>query len=707
MNINGGELFPSSSANSKETERAAELRSILRRANVEYYLDDAPSLSDYEYDQLFKELASLESKFPSLLTPDSPTQQVGYQQANVSNEAEAANYRVKVARFSPVQHREPMLSLDNALTPDELHQFFSRINSALSLSGDIELEYLIEYKFDGLAVELVYENGLLVLASTRGDGVVGEDITANILTIKSIPTKINFDKLSSTSKTLPSRIEVRGEVLLPIASFNALNEIRLKEGLPLFANPRNASAGSLRQLDERVTSSRPLEFYAYSISSPEPFPLIKQSDMLYLLGSLGFRVEKHEVIREVENIFACYERELTARDSLPFEIDGLVVKLNDINYQRLLGSKSRSPRWAIAFKFPPSEMSTRLLDITLQVGRTGVVTPVAELEPVIVGGVCIRRATLHNEEEIRRKDLKIGDIVLVRRQGDVIPAVVAAIPSRRTGNEIDFVMPQNCPVCNELLEKVEEDHVQLRCPNLLCPAKTLQRIKHFVSKGGFDIEHVGEKFISQLLENNLISAPSDLFRLEAKDILGLERMAEKSADNVLKSISAKKTISLSKYIYSLGIRHVGEQTAKVLAMEFGSLEELSSSTIERLENISDVGPVVAKSIYEYFRDPYEARMREEMKNLGVTVLSESVSAKAGDGVFDKQTIVLTGTLSNYSRDEVSKIIESLGGKISSSVSKKTSFVLAGSEPGSKVEKAEKLGVRVITESEFMKMIEDS
>jgi DNA ligase (NAD+) len=660
--------------------RLKALRELIEKANEDYYLKDSPKLSDEEYDLLFRELEDLEKEHPHLVSGDSPSRKVG----------------AKSERFSEVLHREPMLSLDNARNEKEFREFHKRVTEALD---DKHPEYLIEYKFDGLAIEIVYEGGLLRVASTRGDGVAGEDVTANVKTIKNIPHTI-------LSKNLPDLFEVRGEVILPIQDFNRLNEDRVAKGAPPFANPRNAAAGSLRQLDESITAQRPLQFFAYSLGSPEKLSHERQSEMLSWLKNTGFQVEKYFVTSDYSQISKAFATSLSERDRIPYEIDGLVVKVDRVEQQNILGAKSRSPRWAIAYKFPSREAVTRLLDIRVQVGRTGVITPVAELEPVKVGGVVVRRATLHNEEELKRKDLMIGDMVLIRREGDVIPAVVSTLVERRTGEERHFSMPERCPVCDETLVRVQEQDVQIRCPNSRCPAQALERLKHFVSRGGFDIDNIGEKLLKQLLENNLVASPADLFSLDVQTLAALDRMGQKSAENVYTSLQSRKHIPLHRFIYSLGIRYVGEQTAKVLARYAKSFSVLESLQTEELEEIPEIGPVVAKSIRSYFDDSDEQMMRSRMFELGVEIQPESESEGKENSALLGTTIVLTGTLIGMKRDEAKSLIEAHGGKVSSSVSKKTDFVLAGEDAGSKLEKAEKLGVPVISEDDLLKMIEE-
>lgn len=658
--------------------RINQLRKIINDANVDYYLNDSPKLTDEEYDKFFRELQNLEKEYPQFDSINSPTKTVG----------------TKPLKLGDVSHREPMLSLDNARNEKEFLDFNKRIIESLKEDAP---EYLLEYKFDGLAIEIVYEDGELKVASTRGDGFIGEDVTENVRTIKNVPKYINKSLLGK----LPRVFEVRGEVILPIDDFTRLNEQRLINEESPFANPRNAAAGSLRQLDSSVTASRPLTFFAYGLNSTGNLNIKSQSELLNLLSKLGFQVEKHLVTSDLNEAISYFKECLEIRDNLPYEIDGLVVKLNSMIDQNKLGLKSRSPKWAIAFKFPSKEAVSKLIDITVQVGRTGVVTPVAELKPVKVGGVIVRRATLHNEALLKSKDLRIGDMVLIRREGDVIPAVISSFPERRTGDEIQFKMPENCPVCNELLIRVQEQDVQIRCPNRACPAQVLERIKHFVSRGAFNIDNLGEKIIIQLLEKEIISNPSDLFGLDIDTISKLERMGLKSATNVYNSIQDSKYITLNRFIYSLGIRHVGEQTAKLLAKHTRSLENLQKISKEELESISDIGPIVADSIYSYFKDEDEAKLRDRMFELGVFIEEDASDNIQAD--FQGLTFVLTGTLPSLSREEAKSIIESRGGKVSSSVSKKTNYVLAGEDAGSKLDKALSLGLKVITEKEFLGM----
>lgn len=660
-------------------QRIDELCRLIEEANVNYYQLDNPTLSDAVYDKLFRELESLEAEFPDLSRDDSPTKRVGAKSK-------------KSTTFSPVRHRDPMLSLANALDREEAFEFDKRVRKLLG-TLESELSYLCEYKFDGLAVELVYEQGRLTVASTRGDGYVGEDITDNVRTIANVP------QVLSPTSAMPGVFEVRGEVVLAIASFEKLNQARLAQGESAFANPRNAAAGSLRQLDSRVTATRPLEFFAYSVSSPEKLRLESQDQVLEFLSSCGFTIqEKHFRAASIEEVLDHFEDLEEKRDSLPYEIDGLVVKVNSFELQQTLGVRSRSPRWAVAVKFAPREEFTRLLDISVQVGRTGTLTPVAELEPVNVGGVVVKRATLHNQQEIDRKDIRIGDTVIVRRQGDVIPAVVSVVTSKRTGKEKKYKIPSKCPVCGKDARPENEEDVAIRCANAHCPAKLTERLKHFVSRGAFDIDTLGEKLLDQLVSIGRLKSAADIFTLKAEEVAALERMAEKSAANLLAAIERSRSVSFSRFIYALGIRHVGQRTAKLLAQASGSLERLLSMQTEELELIEEIGPKVAQAVTDFFGDQEETEVVEELLTHGVLIdYAEIAEQEVSGGAFEGETVVLTGTLGSMSRDEAKQRIEGQGGKVTGSVSKSTTLVVAGEKAGSKLTKAEKLGIAVIDE----------
>jgi len=660
--------------------RIDELRELLTNANEAYYGLDEPILSDPEYDSLIRELRSLE-KDEDLQDATSPSDSIG---------------SAKRSPFSPVRHRVPMLSLDNALNEEEFVDFTKRLKELNPSQHD----FLIEYKFDGVAVELVYENGIFVEGSTRGDGEIGEDITENLFTVKSIPKTLPKDHILSSFK----RVEIRGEVVIPIRAFELLNEERLKNGQAVFANPRNSASGSLRQLDPEITKGRPLDFFAYALYADQMLPYVAQNDILEALKQAGFIVNQYTLASDLQAVIQEYRQRMQERENLPFEVDGLVIKVNSLNTQSLLGDKSRSPRWAIAFKFPPQEVTTKLLDISFQVGRTGVITPVAELEPIRVGGVIVKRATLHNEDEVKRKGLKIGDYVLIRRQGDVIPAVIKCFPDRRTGSEVDFQMLTKCPECDSVLEKEQEEDIQWRCINASCPSKRLERLKHFVSKGAFDIDNLGEKILELLIEHGLISNPADLFKLKKEMLVDLPRMGEKSAENIINAIQGSKKVPFNKFIYALGIRHVGVETAKSLAKYVGSISELENLDQEGLAGIDDIGPKVSKVIYDYFYSEIERKLREELFKLGVKIIYPERAVVSENSNVSGKVFVLTGTLATMSRDKAKEKIEELGGKVTGSVSKKTDYVVAGEEAGSKLKKAQELGVRVLGEGEFLEML---
>ena len=660
-----------------------ELREKIRYHNYRYYVLDDPEISDAEYDRLFRQLVELEQAHPELITPDSPTQRVGAE---------------PLEAFAQVTHRQPMLSLENAFGADELREFDGRVKRFLGRSSGIE--YTAEPKIDGLAVELVYENGKLVVASTRGDGYVGEDITANIKTILSVPLALMERK---NGRPIPELLEVRGEVYMEIEAFEKLNRERIERGLPPFANPRNAAAGSVRQLDPRVTAKRPLNMFCYGVGEVRGASFETQMELMMALQQWGLRVNRQyiKLCKSIEEAVKYCERLEKDREAFPYEIDGAVIKVNSIELQRRLGEKARSPRWAIAYKFQPNQETTRLIRIEVQVGRTGVLTPVAHLEPVEIGGVTVKRATLHNEEEIQKKDIREGDIVLVQRAGDVIPEVVMPIVSKRTGNEKKFQMPKNCPVCGaEVVRKPGE--VASRCPNPNCPAQIKEALKHFVSKGAMNIEGLGDKLITQLIEKDLVKEPADLYTLTKDDLLKLDKVADKAATNLLEAIEKSKKTTLAKFIYALGIRHVGEHIANVLAQHFGNIESLASATEEELMAIDEIGPEIAQSIVSYFEDEDNRRQLKRLLECGIQI--EAPSRPAKSPVAGK-TFVFTGTLSSMTRSQAKELVERLGGRVASSVSAATDYVVAGASPGSKLAKAREKGVTVLNEEEFLKLVE--
>jgi DNA ligase (NAD+) len=662
-------------------KRVAELRQALHRHNYLYYVLDQPEVSDAEYDRLMQKLTSLESAHPELIVPDSPTQRVGAR---------------PFEKFDTVVHTIPMLSLENAFSKEALIAFDERVRRFLKT--DEELLYTAEPKLDGVAVELVYENGRLIEASTRGDGYTGERITPNIRTIRTVPLVL----LDTTNTKIPSRLEVRGEVFIPVEAFKRLNKARLDMGEPLFANPRNAAAGSLRQLDSRITAKRPLEIFCYGVGVVTDIEFVSHWETLQALKALGCRVNPH--IRPhatLEDVIAYHKELLERRHAFPYEMDGIVIKVDDLVLQRRLGEKSRSPRWALAYKFPATQETTRVLTIDVQVGRTGALTPVAHLEPVSLGGVTVSRATLHNEDEIRKKDVRVGDMVLIERAGDVIPEVVKVVTTMRKGDEKPFKMPVACPVCKSPVLRLRGE-AAWRCVNANCPAQVKERIRHFASKGAFDIDGMGAKLVSQLVDRGLLKSYADTFFLDKKTLAGLHRMGEKSAQNLVDAIARSKAISLGRFIYALGIRHVGEHIAQVLARQFRTLDVLMSARDTDLVAVDEIGPQVSQSVLAFFDHPDNRRNIERMlKEAGVILLAQEASPEAP---LAGTTIVLTGALSSMTRAQAKARIEALGGKVSSSVSSKTTFVVVGKDPGSKLEQARKLGIEILDDAEFGEML---
>lgn len=661
--------------------RIADLRAEIRRHDHLYYVLDRPEITDAEYDLLYRELVKLETAHPNLATPDSPTQRVG---------------GAPLDRFEQVTHRIPMLSLENAFTDGDIAEFDDRVKRFLGLSASKEIAYVCEPKLDGLAVELVYENGTLTVGSTRGDGVVGENVTQNLKTVKNIPLRLEGDNP-------PELLEVRGEVFLPIAAFQRLNAQREEEGEPPFANPRNAAAGSLRQLDSRITARRPLTMFCYAPGELRGADFGSQGEFLSALRQLGLPVTS--LTRQVTGVAGvlAYYREMTEqRDTLPFEIDGVVVKVDSFPLQRELGEKSRSPRWAVAVKFPPRQAVTVIEDIVPSVGRTGVITPTANLRPVEVSGVTVSRATLHNWEEMERKDIRIGDTVIIERAGDVIPAVVKVLAEKRTGSERFLPIPAACPECGSEVVKIP-DEVAVRCMGLSCPAQIRESIIHFASRNAMDMEGLGEKYIEQLLRLGLAGNVADLYALTRDDFMKFDRMGEKLAENLLNAIEASKKRELSRFIFALGIRHVGEHTAKLLATAFGSIDNLTRATEEELLSIREIGPQVARSITTFFHNEGNREAIRRMVEAGV---EPTVEEKKVGGKFTGKTFVFTGSLTRFSRSEAQKMVENEGGHAAGSVSKKTDYVVAGAEAGSKLDKARQLGVTVLTEDQFLEMMEE-
>lgn len=660
-------------------QRIAWLSAEIERHNRLYYEQDMPEITDAEYDVLFRELQDLEEKFPDLARPDSPTKRVGGR---------------PLAKFSQVRHSTPMLSLENAFNEQDMLDFDDRIKRFLGLSSSAEISYVCEPKMDGVAVELVYRDGLLAIGSTRGDGVVGEDVTQNLKTIKDIPLRLE-------TAEAPELLTVRGEVFLPLEPFRKFNQEREESGEPPFANPRNAAAGSLRQLDSRITAKRPLSIFCYASGEVIGTEFQSQSHFLETIPTWRLPVNPlTRVLSGVQALLSYYREMMEKRDDLPYEIDGVVVKVDPFRMQRELGEKSRTPRWAIAWKFPPRQATTVVNDIVPQVGRTGVITPVAHLEPVNVSGVMVSRATLHNWEEMERKDIRKGDTVVVERAGDVIPAVVQVLAEKRQGGESSLPVPDSCPVCGGEVVRIPGE-VAVRCIGLACPAQLLERVKHFASRRAMDIEGLGEKFIEQLLALKLIKDVADIYTLREEEFMQFERMGKKLAENLLTAIENSKKRELSRLIFALGIRHVGEHTAKLLASAFGSMENLAKASEEELVSIREVGPQVASSIADFFKSEENLRVLERLQEAGV---SPTVEEKRVGGRFTGKTFVFTGALEKFTRDEAKKMVEREGGHAAGSVSKKTDYVVAGAEAGSKLEKAQQLGVKVLTEEEFLELM---
>ena len=658
--------------------RAAWLHREIERHNQAYYVLDAPQASDAQYDLLMRELLALEAKYPELITPESPTQRVG---------------AAPVTAFGSVTHAVPMLSLGNAFESEDVHAFDKRVADTLKaagkLSGTLQVDYFCELKLDGLALNLRYEQGALVQAATRGDGQTGEDVTSNIRTIKSIPLR-----LTGQPHEIPEVLEVRGEVFMNLADFDLLNEVQRVRGEKIFVNPRNAAAGSLRQLDPRITAQRPLRFFAYGWGDVGSLQLDKHSDMLDWMARLGLpvNVSQHIVAQGAADLLRYYEQVGLRRASLPYDIDGVVYKVNDLDAQRILGFVARAPRFAVAHKFPAQEAFTTLLDIEVQVGRTGAITPVARLSPVFVGGVTVTNATLHNEDEIRRKDVRVGDTVIVRRAGDVIPEVVGPVLEKRPAFAPQFVMVTACPVCGSAIERLEDEAIARCTGGLFCAAQRKQSLLHAAGRKALDIEGLGEKLVEQLVDRARIHSLADIFTLQAAELAGFERMGQKSADNLIAAIQQAKQPPLGRLIFALGIRHVGETTARDLALHFGSIEGLMTASVDTLLGVNDVGPVVAGSIARFFAEAHNQEIVRALREQGVEPAAEVAARSAG---LSGKTFVLTGTLPVWSREDASSLIVAAGGKVTGSVSRKTSFVVAGADAGSKLEKARELGVVVL------------
>ena len=669
--------------------RVGELRELIDQANHDYYVRDDPTVDDAVYDGWMRELEALETEHPPLLSPDSPTQRVG---------------AARSERFAPVRHRRPMLSLANARGPDELTDWYRRARAVMEQEGlgSREVRFGVEPKIDGLAISLTYEGGRFVQGSTRGDGVMGEDVTANLRTIRAIPQVLR----SPEGGPPPAVVEVRGEVYLPLAAFAELNASRAEAGLPTFANPRNSAAGSLRQLDPAATAARPLSIWCYGVGYAEGLELPTQSAVLAWLRGAGFRVNPDitlvETIEEVQAECAAWE---DRRGSVDFDIDGAVVKIDDVDVQDRLGAVGRAPRWAIAYKFAPTTATTRLLDIPVSVGRTGALVPFAALEPVQVGGATVRLATLHNQEDVARKDLRIGDRVIVQRAGDVIPQVVAPLTQERDGSERPFAMPDRCPVCDTPVVQPPGE-VQIRCPNRSCPAQIQQGLFHFASRGAMDIEGLGEKTIRRFWEEGLVRSFADIYDLHGhrEELIAMEGFKDLSVDNLLAAIEASKERPWSRALYGLGIRHVGDVTAEAIVAVCPSLDALLAAGAEGLAEAEGVGPVVAESVREFLSSDANLALLERLRAAGLTMEADAPPPRA-DGPLTGRNVVLTGGLEAMSRDEAKRAVVGAGGKVTGSVSRSTGFVVAGVDPGSKLQKAEQLGVPVVDEPAFLEILD--
>ncbi len=663
--------------------RAAALRSLIEQHNHSYYVLDRPTVSDAEYDSLFRELQQLEQAHPALLSADSPTQRVG---------------AAPLAAFAEIRHATPMLSLNNAFDDGEVAAFDQRVREALGVET---VEYAAEPKFDGLAISLVYVDGVLVSGATRGDGNTGEDVTANLRTVRAIPLRLH-------GSGAPARLEVRGEVLMFKADFARMNARQSELAEKTFANPRNAAAGSLRQLDPRVTATRPLKFFAYGTDAAAGGVFTRHSQTLDALAEWGFPVtQERRVVKGCNGLLEYYREIGVRRAGLPFDIDGVVYKVDSLAAQNTLGFVSRAPRFALAHKFPAEEAVTVVEGIDVQVGRTGALTPVARLAAVTVGGVSVTNATLHNEDEVRRKDVRVGDSVVVRRAGDVIPEVVRVLAEKRPRSTAAFVMPQRCPVCGSAIRKAEDEAIARCTAGLYCPAQRKQALLHFASRRALDIEGLGDRLVEQLVDRDLVRTPADIYALKAETLAALDRMAEKSAANLAAAIKKSKQTTLARFIYALGIRNVGESTAQDLARYFGGIDSVQSADAETLQQVPDVGPVVAQSIAGFFAEPHNRTVIDALLAAGVRFEQREALKVSTDGPVYGKTFVLTGALPTLTRDEATQRIRDCGGKVAGSVSKKTDYVVAGADPGSKQAKAIELGVTVLDEAALIELLKQA
>ncbi|NOX33943.1 MAG: NAD-dependent DNA ligase LigA [Deltaproteobacteria bacterium] len=672
--------------NEKIKNKARRLQKELTDHSYRYHVLDDPVISDVEYDMMLKELIEIEEAFPEFSRPDSPTKRIG---------------APPLAAFKQATHSIAMLSLDNAFDDHDVFDFHKRNVKNLNHENIL---YTAEPKLDGVAVELKYENGTLVQATTRGDGVTGEVITKNARTIRSVPLKLHRRKIK-----LPSLLEVRGEVIITRPDFNRLNKARIENEESIFANPRNAAAGSLRQLDSRITATRPLDMFVYGTGLIKGLSLQSHSQTLDELKKFGFPVNPYiKTGLLIEDVLKFYKELESLRDSLSYEIDGMVIKVDQLSFQRQLGEKVKSPRWAVAYKFPAVQKTSVIRDIIVQVGRTGALTPVAILEPVNIGGVVVSRATLHNEDEIKRKDIRIGDKALVVRAGDVIPKVVKIIRSERTGTEVLFEMPDHCPVCKSKIEKIKQDKsCTNKCVNASCPAQLKERIRHFVSKKAFDIDGLGKKIVVQLVDENMVQSFADIFLLEKDKLAGLDRMAQKSAANLVQAIESSKKISLKRFLYALGIDHTGENAAKLISQRFSNLDDVMNASGDILEEIKGIGPETASAVRSFFSNLENKIIIKNIIGSGVTITSDQpVITESSDNPFRNKRIVLTGTLQSMPRSTAKKLLEKLGANVTSGISAKTDFLIAGEKSGSKVEKAKKKGVKILDEKKFTLLVKE-
>ncbi|WP_296816174.1 NAD-dependent DNA ligase LigA [uncultured Megasphaera sp.] len=660
----------------QEKARLLALRQKIDELSYQYYTLDKPTMTDYEYDMLYRELENIEKAHPEWVTPDSPTQRVG---SKISG------------GFEKYTHDRPMLSLGDVFNDNELREFDRRVRSDL---GGEALEYVVELKIDGLAVNLIYENGQFVRGVTRGDGVVGEDITNNVRTIRTIPLRID-----STSP----HIEIRGEVYMPVTSFTALNEQRRNDELEPFANPRNAAAGSLRQLDPQITAQRKLAFFAYALGGNTGITIESQEELLKDLREFRFQVNgEYRKFTDIEDVIAFIHSWDDRRDSLPYATDGMVVKVNSFAQQARLGNTVKIPRWAIAYKFPPEQAETKVLSISVSLGRTGVLTPAADLKPVRLAGTTVKRATLHNEDYIRDKDIRVGDTVIIQKAGEIIPEVVRSLPDKRTGSEVVFAMPHVCPACGSDVVR-RDGEAAWRCVNPDCPAVIGEKIAHFVSRDAMNIDGLGDAIVQQLLSKELIHDVADIYALTKDQLVALEGFGEKSADNLLKAIEASKSVGLARVLFALGIRFVGAKAGRVLAESFGSVDALMAASADDLTAIDDIGPRIADSIVSYFSEEKSKALIEKLKAHGVDMTAEKKELISTS--FDGEIVVLTGKLQLFTRKEAEQAVEARGGKCTSSVTKKTTLVVVGADPGSKYEKARQLGTPIISEAEFKEWLE--